>query len=349
MQGATTTKGKCDETRRIKPAFDGYKPYGTSHFCIRHTQNGLSRRHGIQAKRGGDLLFNRGLRGCHIKAGQRAANGPRGIDAAQHQVCIRQRRAIIALPVANRPGAAARAFRPHLQQAAAIHRRDGTTARANRGDFDHRGTDHQAEINRRLRGEFHLSIGNQRDIKGSAAQIAGDHMAEAGGLGDGARRNHPSSRAGKRGARGKAPRRCGGHDAAIGLHNVEASVETFLSQRAFQLAEVTSDQWLQIGIQRRGRSAFKFPNFRQNFGGNRNMRIGPDAPHCLCRPLFIGGIGIGIDENDGAGFRPRGQQVSRRCFHRRDINRRMDAAIRKAAFRHFQPQIPVGYWLEIAP
>ena len=54
MQGTTTTEGQRHKTRRIKPAFDGYKPDGAGHFCIRHTQNGLSRRHSIQAKRCAD-------------------------------------------------------------------------------------------------------------------------------------------------------------------------------------------------------------------------------------------------------------------------------------------------------
>ena len=37
------------------------------------------------------------------------------------------------------------------------------------------------------------------------------------------------------------------------------------------------------------------------------------------------------------------------CFHRRDINRRVDAAVSQATFRHFQAQITVSYWLEISP
>ena len=115
---------KCDETRRIKPAFDGYKPDGASHFRIRDTQNGLSRRHGIQAKRCADMLFNRGLCCRDIKACKCATNGPRGVDPPKHQIGIGQGRAIIALPVAYRARSAACAFRPHLQQATAIHPRD---------------------------------------------------------------------------------------------------------------------------------------------------------------------------------------------------------------------------------
>ena len=295
------------------------------------------------------MLFNRCLGRSHIKACQRATNGPCSIDAPQYQICIRQCRAIIALPITDRAGPAACAFRPHLQQATAIHRGDGTTTRTNRGDLDHWGADNQAEINRRLRRQCQLSIGNQRNIKGCAAQIAGNHMAEAGSLGDGASRNHPSRRAGQRGACGKAPRRGGGHDAAIGLHNVKPATKAFFSERAFQLAEITRDKRLQIGVERRGRGTLKLANFWQNFRGNRNMRIGPDAPHRCCRPLFIGRIGIGVDENNGAGFSTCGQQLPRGCLHRRDINRRVDAAVSQATFRHFQAQITVSYWLEITP
>ena len=41
--------------------------------------------------------------------------------------------------------------------------------------------------------------------------------------------------------------------------------ETFLGQRAFQLAKITRDQRLQIGIQCRGRSTLKLADFRQDF------------------------------------------------------------------------------------
>ena len=303
MQGTATTEGQRHKTRRIKPAFDRNKPDGASHSRIGDAQNGLCRRHGIQPQGRADMHFYRCLGRSQIKACERATNGPRGIDAPQYQICIRQCRAIIALPITDRAGPAACAFRPHLQQASTIHRRDGTTTRADRGDFNHRGTDNQAEINRRLCGQCHLSIGNQRHIEGSATQIAGNHMAEARSLGDGARRNHPRRWAGQRGACWKAPRRCGGHDAAIGLHNVKAPTKPFFSQCAFQLAEITRDKRLQIGIQRGCGSAFKFSDFRQDFRGNRNMRIGPDAPYRCCRRMFIGRIGIGIDENNSAGFR----------------------------------------------
>lgn len=151
MQGTTTTEGQRHKTRRIKPAFDGYKPDGASHFRIRDTQNGLSRRHGIQAKRCADMLFNCGLCCRDIKACKCATNGPRGVDPAQAPDWHRSGSGdhCLARSIPGQVGCLR--FPAPL---AANHRdppRDGTTARANRGDFDHRRTDHHAEINRRLR------------------------------------------------------------------------------------------------------------------------------------------------------------------------------------------------------
>ena len=79
------------------------------------------------------------------------------------------------------------------------------------------------------------------------------------------------------------------------------------------------------------------------------MRIGPDAPHRCCRRLFIGGIGIGIDEDNRASFCTCGQQLPRGGFHRGDIHWRVDATIGQATFRHFHAQITVSNRLEITP
>ena len=102
-----------------------------------------------------------------------------GVDAAEHDVGIGQRRPLVALAVAGRPRHRAGAFRPDLQQPAAIDRRDRAAAGADGRDLDHRRADDQAEIDGRLRRERRLAAGNHRDVERSAAEVAGDDVVVA--------------------------------------------------------------------------------------------------------------------------------------------------------------------------
>ena len=104
-----------------------------------------------KAERLADMLGDRAPRGLDVERFQFAAERALRIDAAEHDLRVGQRRPRIALPVAGGARHRARAFRPDLQQAAAIDPGDRAAARADGGDLDHRRADDEAELDRGLR------------------------------------------------------------------------------------------------------------------------------------------------------------------------------------------------------
>ncbi len=122
--------------------------------------------------------------GLDVEPRELAADRPLGVDAAEHDMGVGQGRPVAAGAVADGPGHGARALGPDLQQAAAIDGGDRPAAGADGRDLDHRRADDEAEIDRRLRGERGLALGDQRNVERRAAEIGGDDILEARGLGD---------------------------------------------------------------------------------------------------------------------------------------------------------------------
>ena len=153
---------------------------------------------GVEAERRADMRRDGALGGLDIERLQLAAERARRVDAAEHDLGIGQRRPRVALAVADRPGHRARAFRADLQEAAAIDRGDRAAARADGRDLDHRRADDQAEVDGGLRRDRDLAARDHRDVERRAAEIAGDEIVEARGLGD-APRPRPRRRPGRTG------------------------------------------------------------------------------------------------------------------------------------------------------
>ena len=146
---------------------------------------------------------DRALGRLDIERFQLAADRPLRIDAAEHDLGVGQRRPGVALAVAHRPRHRAGALRADLQQAAAVDRGDRAAAGADRRDLDHRRADDEAEVDGGLRRERSLAAGDHRNIERRAAEVAGDEVVEARGLGDGGARDHAGGRAGQSGAHGE--------------------------------------------------------------------------------------------------------------------------------------------------
>ena len=168
----------------------------------------------------------------HVEPG--LADRPLGIDAAEHDLGVRQRRPRIAAAVAGRSRHRAGAIRSDLQEPAAIDRGDRAAAGADGGDLHHRGADHQAEIDRGLGGERGPAAGHDRDVERGAAEIAGDDVVVAGGARDRGAGDDAGGRAGQRGAHRQPTRGFGRHHAAVRLHDVELPGEALLGERAVE-------------------------------------------------------------------------------------------------------------------
>ena len=130
---------------------------------------------------------------------------------------------------------------------------------------------------------------------------------------------------------------------------METAFEPVPIQRGLQARQIGADHRLQIGIEGGGRGAFEFTDFGQDFARRNHIVIGPERAHRLHRRLFIGGIGIGIDEDHCDRFGPLGQQLLGRAAHLCEIDRLVDRAIGQHALGHFQPHVTIGNRGKIAP
>ena len=232
MQRAAAAERHGDEARRIVAALDrnqadraGHARFGDAH----------DRRRGVvggEAERLADMGSR--WRACAASTSSDFSSPPSGRAALMRpsttwaSVSVGR---VLPCAVAGRARHRAGAFRADLQQAAAIDRGDRAAARADGGDLDHRRADHQAEIDRGLRRDRDLAAGDQRDVERGAAEIAGDEIVEAGGLGERRAGDHAGGRAGQRGAHRQLPRGRGRHDAAVRLHDVQLAGKLLRRQR----------------------------------------------------------------------------------------------------------------------
>ena len=303
MQRAAAAERHRDEFRRIVPALDRHQADRAGHAGVRDAHD---RGRGIvhrKAERRSDMLHDRALRGLDVERFQFAAERTLRIDAAEHDLRVGQGRPRVALAVAGRPRHRAGAFRADLQQPAAIDPGDRAAARADRGDLDHRGADHEAELDRGLRRDRRLAVRDQRDVERGAAEIAGDEIVEAGGAGERRARDHAGRRAGQRGAHRKPARGRGRHDAAVRLHDVDACAVLSCASACFQLGDVGGDDRLQVGVDRRRGGALELADLGQHLVRGGDVVVRPDLAHRGERALLVLGIGVGIDEDDRDGLR----------------------------------------------
>ncbi len=121
MQCAAAAEWHGDEARRIVAAFDRDEPDRAGHASFGDANNGGGGRRRRKAQAVAPTrVGDRALAASTSSARQFAAERPRRIDAAKHDLSVGQRRPRIARAVADRARHRARAFRADVQQAAAI-------------------------------------------------------------------------------------------------------------------------------------------------------------------------------------------------------------------------------------
>ena len=122
--------GMAAKLRRIVPALDRDQPDRAGHARVGDPHDRLRRLHRRRARaarRHASAMAR--LRRLDVERVELAADRPLGIDAAEHDLGVGQRRPRVALAVAGRPRHRAGALRPDLQQAAAIDRRRSSRRR----------------------------------------------------------------------------------------------------------------------------------------------------------------------------------------------------------------------------
>ncbi len=294
---------------------------------------------------GSDRRLGRG----DVEPVELAADWPVRVDPPQHQVRVGHGGTAVAEPVAGRSRIGARGFRAHLQKSARIDPGDRAAPGADRGDLDHRRADHHAEIDRGLRGQRRLAIGDQRDIEGGAAHVAGDHVLEAGCPGDGPGRDYPGGGTRERRSNREPLRGLDRHHAAVRLHDQHVASGASGAQRLFQPIQIARYQWLQIGVQDRSRDPLELTDLRDDLGGRRNVRVGPEATHRLDRLGLVRCVGVAVDEEDGDRLAARLAQGLGALGDLIERHLRLDRAIGQHPFVHLQAQVARHDGLERAP
>ena len=110
-----------------------------------------------------------------------AAEEAVGVDPAEDDVRVGQRRLLAALAVAAGPGRRARAARPDAEGAAFVDVGDRAAAGADRVDVDHRHEQRVAgDPGVARRGLADAALGDDADVGGRAAHVEGDQALAAG-------------------------------------------------------------------------------------------------------------------------------------------------------------------------
>ena len=215
VQRAGAAEGQQREVARVEAALDQHRAERAHHVVVGDLHDGERRLLRGAPKGLGDAR-DRLLRRCHVE-GHLAAEEVLGVDAAEQQVGVGDRRALAAGAVAGGAGVRARALGPHPQHAALVDPGDGAAARADGADVDHGDLDGDAELHLVVGGEILLPAHDGRRVGRRAAHVEGDEVADAAQLGDMLARDHPTRGAGDGHLDRRALRRLQRHLAAVGL------------------------------------------------------------------------------------------------------------------------------------
>ena len=172
------------------------------------------------------------------------------IDVAQDDRCIGHRRPLAAAIVAGGTGLRARRLRTDPQRAGAIHPGDRPAARTDRVHIDHRHA-HRIAADLAFRPDQRLPAADQGDVAARPADIDGDQILDPGRAADLQATDDTG-----RGTRQEEPHRTlagdrGGADAAARLHDLKRRPNAVARQVLLHALEITSDQRLDVGIERR--------------------------------------------------------------------------------------------------
>ena len=214
VQRAGTAERQQREAARIDALLDGHDSQRADHLGVRDADDALGA--GDRLER--ELVREPGhgaLRGVAIEGDAAGKRAP-GVEAAEQEVRVGDRRLHSAAPVTRRSGLRARAARPHPQRAARIAPGNRAAARADGVDVDHREgegppADLAGWVRRRL---AHDAARDDADVARRAAHVEADEVGVAGVAGDERRGGRAPGGTGEDGEGGVAGRQIRGGEAA---------------------------------------------------------------------------------------------------------------------------------------
>jgi hypothetical protein len=216
--GPAPPEGEQHEVAGIAPALQRHEADGARHLVVGHAHDGGSGRHRVQVQVRADLLVEDLADVIETRAAGHAEQRV-GVEPAQHEVRVGDRRLLATAAVGDRSRLGAGALRAYLQDARARHARDGAAAGADRVDVDHRHAHRQTVAHLLVGAHRRRAADDHADVEAGAAHVARDHVGVAGrqrgeGRGLDARRRPRHERVDGV-ARGHVHR----HRAAVALHH----------------------------------------------------------------------------------------------------------------------------------
>src|SRR3712207_5500987 len=100
MERASTPEGHAGKIARVIALLDGDEGDAPRYLRIGPTDDGLGRRHHVEAEGTRHMAFDGVASGLHIDPLQLTANGTLGIDAPHDHIRVRDSRMLVAKPIA---------------------------------------------------------------------------------------------------------------------------------------------------------------------------------------------------------------------------------------------------------
>jgi hypothetical protein len=85
--------------------------------------------------------------------------------------------------------------------------------------------------------------------------------------------------------------------------------------------------------------ALEFPDFGQDLGGAREMRVRPYATAGIERCALVRRVGVGVDEDNGERFGPEGDELQGDAPHLLGVDRLADRPVGQHALADFEAEV----------
>ena len=128
-------------------------------------------------------------------------------------------------------------------------------------------------------------------------------------------------------------------DAAVGLHQEDGGGEAVLAQAAFQTVQIGAHDGDQQGVQHSGAGALVLADFRADLAGQRHGQAGPGRREPVAEALFVGGVGVGVQQADRDAFGPARVQPGEQGGNGGLVQGAFDRAVGADPFGHTEAAI----------
>ena len=279
-----------------------------------------------------------------------AAEEEVGIEVAEQQVGVGDRRLPATETVAGGSWIGPGASRAHLEQAELVHPSDAAAAGSDLDHVDHGRLDRQpaalleAVDARGLHHWRHVGLAGPDEacLGGRAAHVERDHVAMSCLIAEKRRSQPAPGRARLQQSHGELARHAGRGRAPRGLHQGEAAAKAALGERVFQAGDVAVHQGLDVRVRGRRGAALVLAQLGHDLARERHRELGELAPQEVLYGALVGRVLVRMEEADGQGLHSSRDQVGDLAAHLVEVDRRDDHAVPGRPLVDLAPQIPEG-------